>query len=345
MKDLLVLTEELSSWELTVSEQARTAENNPELRWENHFVRTPVGSTRLSDVEVTETREISDRREWNADGRFIPAKTPKIKDISMVPMESYFVLGEEEMQRLFERNGMNSELVLRAAKALIPQRVNGLVDTIFRGLEFEAFQSWATGQIVAQNPQTGKTMVASQQIAADRYVTAGTAWSDSNAFDELMKYVYLAQEKIGEIEGVYLRLAELLKIQKSAPRLTTTEVRMSTKQISERISEEIGSDFYIQVDERTVDRFTGAGANTVKTKIWSQGKVAFIPSGGQVGRMLQAPQARAQNLPEVAAEFVDINGIMVYYESLKNGKALKVEAQANWLPILNEQNVYVVDAG
>lgn len=343
--EILELLEQISAFELTVTEQARTEENLPELRWDTYFPGRNVNSVKLGEVTIVETREIGDRREWNADGRFIPGKKPKVRELEMVPMETWFQIGEREMQELAESTMGNPELMMQAAKASIPQRTSNIVDAILRGLEYESFQAWANGKIVAMNPQTGTTYEASLQIDSSRYLTAGSAWTDSNAYDNLIEFLTDAETEIGSFEGVYLRRAEFTKIQKSAPRLTTNEVRMTPQEISDRISQEFAQDFRFVIDERTVQRFTGAGNTTAATKIWPAGKVAAIPSGSTVGSMLQAPQYRAQMIDSVAEEFIDRNGIFVYPTSINDGKVLKVQAQANWMPFPDEQKIYVIDAG
>lgn len=345
MNELIALIEQLSSWEITVTEQARTEENIPELQWNSFFPERDVRSVRLADVTVVDLRYISDRREWNADGRLIPAKVPGVREFEMVPMESYFRIDEREMQFLFEQNGGQMDLVVQSAKADIESRSSSLYDSILWGLEYEAFQGWANNEFIVQNPQTGKSYVASMQVDSTRYVTAGTPWTDENAYDLFLESAYKAWEKVGTIQGAKMRRSTAFNIMKSAPRLTTSKVRMTLREINERLSDELGTQFTIDIDERVVERFDGAGVETTPTKIWPAGKVGFIPAGGQIGNMLKAPQVRSQMLPQVASEFVDRNGIILYFDKENNGKSLKVQAQANWMAIPNEQKVYVVDAG
>lgn len=339
------LLNSIDAIELTVTEQARTEENLPELRWDRYFPSSDVSSVKLANVTIVETREIADRREWNADGRYIPAKKPKVTDMEMVPMEAWFQIGERELQDLAEATMGNKELMVQAAKSSIPQRTENIVNSIFRGLEYETFQAWANGQIVVQNPQTGKTYVATLQIDSSRYITAGSAWTTSNAYDNLIEFLTDAEQTIGAFSGVYLRRAEFAKIQQAAPRLTTNEVRMTPNEIEDRISQEFGQEFNFIIDERTFDKFDGSGNSTTPTKVWPSGKIAAIPASGQVGNMLRAPQYRAQMLDAISDGFVERNGVMVYPESVNNGKGLKIQAQANWMPFPNEQNIYVVDAG
>lgn len=343
--DILEILNDLNAFELTAVEQARTEENLPELRWDAYFPGRDVNSVKLGEVTIVETREIGDRREWNADGRFIPGKKPKVRELEMVPMETWFQIGEREMQELGESTNGNRELMIQAAKASIPQRTTNIVDAILRGLEYESFQAWATGQIIAKNPQTGTHYAASLQIDAARYITPGSAWTDSNAYDKLIEFLTDAETVMGAFSGVYLRRAEFAKIQKSAPRLTTNEVRMTPAQIEDRIAQEFGQDFRFVIDERVVERFTGSGNTTATTKIWPTGKIAAIPAGGTVGSMLKAPQFRAQMRNDIPESVIDRNGIFVYPQSLNDGKAIKIQAQANWVPFPDEQKIYVVDAG
>lgn len=345
MFELQELIEQLSAFEITVREQARTAENDPTLQHPRFFVDNPVDSIKLADITIVDIRYIADRREWNADGRYIPAKTPKSREFEMVPLESHFSIGELEMQKLGERFNGNRQLIIEAAKASIPRRVEALSNSIIWAIEYESLLSWATNKIVVQNPQTGKVYEASMQVDAERYVTDGTPWTDSNAFDRLLNYAREATDQIGPVQGVKVRQDIALKIQKSAPRLINTDVRMTLRNVNDYLSDELGTSFTIETDERIVERFKGAGIDTEKTKLWPSNKVAFIPTGSRIGEINRAPQYRAQDIPQVVASFdgFDNRGIRVYYEPENMGKTLKVQAQANWLAIPDEQQTFVVN--
>lgn len=343
--ELQELIEALSSWELTVREQARTAENDPTMTHPLHFPDNEVDSVKLADITIVDVRYIGDRREWNADGRLIPAKKPAFREFEMVPLEQYFVIGEREMQELGERFNGNKELIIEAAKASIPRRIESLTNANIWATEYESLRAWAENKIVVMNPQTGKVYEASMQVDTDRYITDATTWTDSNAYDRFLKYAEEALEYIGAVGGARVRRTTASLIQKSAPRLTTSAVRMTMTEINQRLSDELGTEFEIIVDERAAEKFDGAGQATTMTKLWPQDVIGFFPPGYQVGDLNKAPQFRAGDLPQVVANFegFDQRGQRIYFEPQNSGKALKVQAQANWLPIPREQRTFVVN--
>lgn len=345
MFDLQELIEQLNSYELTVREQARTQENDPTLQYPRFFPTNPVDSVKLADIEIVDLRLIADRREWNGDGRYIPTRKPKARLFEMVPLESWFAIGEREIQDLGERFGGDRQRIIEAARVSIPQRAQSLSSSIIWATEYESMLAWATGEIVVQNPETGKTYAASMQIDSSRYVTDATPWTSSNAFDRLVLYAREAMNHIGTISGVKVRQDIAIKIAQSAPRLLENETRMTLRQVNNYLSDELGTSFTIETDERIAEKFDGAGPQTSDVKLWPSNKVAFIPGNGTIGDLNAAPQFRAQDIPQVVANFegFDQRGIRFYYSPMNNGKAIKVQAQANWLAIPNEQRVFVVD--
>lgn len=343
MNELQALIQLLSAVELTVREQARTPENDPTLTWPIHFPSADVDSVDLASIEVLDVRVIGDRREWNADGRYIPAEVPPAREFSMVPLEQYFTIAEYEMQKLGERFNGNRQLIIDAARASIPRRVESLTTANVFAVEYESIRAWIENKIVVRNPQTNQTYEASMQIDANRYVTDATAWSATNAYDRLIYLAEQAVDSIGSVGGVRLRRNLASLIQQSAPRLTTSEVRMTMRDVQDRISDELGTEFTIIVDERAVDKFDGAGNAKTKTKLFPELKLGFFPTGFQIGDTNRAPQFRAQDLPQVVSNFegFDPRGQRIFYSPKNNGKSLKVEAQWNVLSIPREQNVFV----
>lgn len=342
--ELLELIRQLSEYELTVQEQARTSENDPTLTYPVHFPIEPVGSVKLADIEIIDARVIGDRREWNADGRFIPADIPKARLFEMVPLEAWFAIGEREIQHLGERFNGNAQMIIDAAKARITQRVSSLTDANVWALEWESIRAWTEGKIVVMNPQTGLVYEVSMQIDAARYVTDTTAWTSSNAFDRLVLYAREARNVIGTIGGIRVREDIALKIAQSAPRLIVNETRMTLGQVERYLSEELGTQFRIVTDERAVKKFTGSGNNREMTKLFPENKVAFIPTGNVIGRSAAAPIFRAQDLTPISAdEEIDVRGQRIFYNSLNSGKAVQVQAQWNVLALPTEQNVFVVN--
>jgi len=336
---------ELSPAELTIQEQARVEDNLPELKWDLYFPSQNVNSTDLKEITETDYRPVADRREWNAPGRNIPLRMGKLRDISMTPIESYFKFDEKYMTKLFERNGMNEEMVLRAIKGNLPDRVSGLVDADYRRIELEAFRGWANGEITVRNPQTNQEYTVSLDVDANRYVTYGTPWDNTNAYEKLLDELYNAQNYIGNISELVMRRSTAIAVQKSAPTIGVNTVRMTLGQVQEQLTQEMGNEITITIEERTLDVFNGAGTATTSQKIWPSGKIGFVPANGVVGSTFKAPQIRAQSLAQIAGDRVDIRGVAVYYLSENDGKELKVQAQINALPVPAEQSTYVVDAG
>lgn len=336
---------ELSPAELTIQEQARVEDNLPELKWDIYFPQQNVNSTDLKDITETDYRPVADRREWNAPGRNIPLKMGKIRDIQMTPIESYFKFDEKYMTKLFEQNGMNEATVLRAIRGNLPDRVEGLVDADYRRIELEAFRGWANGEITVYNPQTNQSYTVDLDIDANRYVTAAPAWTNSNAYEKLLAELYEAQNYIGNISEIVMRRTTAIAVQKSSPTIGANSVRMTLGQVQEQLTQEMGNQVTITIEERTLDVFDGAGTSTVTEKIWPSGKVGFVPANGIVGSTYFAPQVRAQSLAQVAGDRIDIRGVAVYYLMENDGKELKVQAQVNALPVPAEQSTYVVDAG
>lgn len=344
MNILEQLQQELSPYELTVQEQARTAENDPTLSYPTYFPTRSVESVKLADITVVDARVIGDRREWNADGRHIPALTPPAHIYEMVPLEAYFGVGEREIQHLGERFGGNAELILRAAKARITDRVSSLTEANIWANEWESLRAWTEGEITIMNPQTGLVYLASLDFDPNRYVVDATPWDDTNAFNRLLLYAREAENFIGAIAGVRVRQDIALLIAESAPTIGANSVKMTLRDVQKYLSDSLGTDFMIWTDERAVNKFDGAGNDRTATKLFPEDTVAFVPSTGSIGYTGQAPIFRAEDIsPATQPDSVDMNGQRIFYRAENFGKSLVVQAQANWLAIPNEQNVFIVN--
>ncbi|HSH45055.1 MAG TPA: hypothetical protein VK966_04325, partial [Longimicrobiales bacterium] len=136
--------EDLSAAALTVRAQAVSPNDNGQLLWDVFFPRSNVDSVKLSELTSLDWRPVADRREWNAPGRLIPMLTPTGRTLVMVPIESYFQIGEEEMQKLVEQNLSASQQQFRQLiRATVPQRVEMLASANYRRIEVDAFNAWA----------------------------------------------------------------------------------------------------------------------------------------------------------------------------------------------------------
>lgn len=338
----------LSSAALTVRAQTISPNDNGRLLWDIFFPRQDVPSVDLSEMTSLDHRPAADRREWDARGRLIHILTPAQRDLSMVPIEAYFKVDEYEMQKLNERVLGNQELFKQVVSADVPRRTDIIVESLYRRLELDAFSAWANGSITQRNPQTGQTYTASFGFAGARYQTAGTAWNNGavNAYDQLIAFLEAAIDNIGSIGGVMLRLATYKEIQADAPR-PFSGVQLTRNELTDRIQQEFGTSFRFFINETSLDVYTGGGTAVTRTKVWTAQRVAAVPAGIAVGLTGFAPVLRAMELVSVASEDagIDIRGATVYRDSAGAGRDLTVEAQINAMPIPNEQNVWVINAG
>lgn len=344
-RSLTAIIDELSPGPLTVVAQTISPNNQGELKWDLFFPRRNVDSVDLREVTTIDFRPVSDRREWNSPGRLIHDITPDFRNLSIVPVESYFKWNEYEMQKLRERADANSAAVAQIIGRSVPGKVTQLVEANYRRIEVDAFNAWANGQVVAKNPQTGTTFTTSFGFDAGRLQTAGTAWDDPgvNAYDELIAWLEDGIDAVGAIRGVVLRLALLRAIQADAPDLPMG-VAMTRAQVADRVSQDIGFPFQFVIFEDTVDVYNDGGTAFTSTNVWTAGKIAAIPAGTQVGYTAFAPVVRAMDLAAAfPGEGIDIRGMTAFYSEAQEGKEAKVEVQCNPFTIPNEQRLWVMD--
>lgn len=342
----------LTSAALTVLTQAvpvNDAGNGRDLYYDQFFPRRDVDSTNLASITTNDYRPTADRREWNQRGRAVPLYLPPLRQIQMVPVESYYKVNEFELQKLSEETRGNADTIRAVIGNRIPDRTRGLAFANNRRLAVDAFTAWGLGQITARDPQAGATQTVSFGFPATRYTTAGTAWNTvANAYTAFTTWLTAARDLVGEIEGVMLRQATLNEILADAPVAFgyPTGVQPTQRQVEERVQQQFGTSFYFDVNERTVDIFTGAGSTVARTKLWPAQRVAAIPAGRQVGYMAYAPVMRAHELAQAAPEArIDVNGQAAYSELTNGGRELTVEVQVNACPVPDEGNLAVIDAG
>lgn len=343
MRSLIPLVEELSPASLTVVAQTISAQNTGRLRWPIFFPRQNVDSIDLKEVTTIDFRPVSDRREWNSRGRLIPDITPPIRELSLIPVESYYKWDEYEMQKLSERANANSEVINQILGRSIPGKVAQLVEANNRRIEVDAFTAWATGTNVAKNPQTGTTTTVSYGFPSDRLTTAGTAWDDAgvNAYDLLISFLEDAQDKIGPVVGVVLRTALHRAIHADAPNGPLGTI-IPRGRLAEQVSDDLGIPFNFFLFDDTLDVFNDGGTATTSTNVWPAGYIAAVPSGGVVGRTVFAPVVRAMEIAGASGSpGIDTRGQTVYYEESVMGRDLTVEVQVNPFTIPNEQKLRV----
>lgn len=340
--------QDLTNAALTIRAQTISPNDNGRLLWDAFFPRQDVDSVKLRNITSVDFRPAADRREWGARGRLIPLVTPPMADIEMVPVESYFRIGEREIQELQEQTRGNMEMFRGIVGASIPKRVDSLAAANYRRLEVDAMTAWALGQTTARNPILGTTQTVSYGFSASRYTTAGVAWS-TTGYDKLMTWLATAIDLVGPIQGVMLRLATYKAIAATAPNPFTNlaGVVPTRAQVESRIQDELGGPFQFYVNESTVDVFTDGGLTTARTKVWPAQRVAVVPQGERIGDMAFAPVSRAYDVSAQAGDGgeIDVRGMTAFTETGGNGRNLTTECRGNAFPLPNEQNLAVIDAG
>ncbi|HLL74815.1 MAG TPA: major capsid protein [Pyrinomonadaceae bacterium] len=339
--------EDLSPAVLTVRAQAQSVTDQGRLYWNGFMPRRDVNSTTLDDVTTLDFRPVADRREWNQRGRLLPKRIPPRRQIKIVPIEMYDLIGEEEMQKLMMRFNGDQALVAGEMAVDIPSRVDQMALGDYRRLELDMFEAWLNGSITQRHPQTGETFAASFGIDSSRITTALTAWDDAgvNAYDELVAWYEDGLEAVGAGRGVALRLATLRAIQADAPDLANG-VQMTRAQLAERVQDDLGAPFEFIVIEDTVDLPTDGGTATSSTKVFEAGNVAFVPADNRIGSSAFVPVLRAYDLVRQFPQAgIDTRGVTVFYDEEITGRELRIEAQLNAMPIPDEQRVWVIDAG
>lgn len=344
-----------TSGELTVLAQAIDPLDQPDLLWGLFFPQRPVESITLSHMELPAVvRYVSDRREWNAKGRYIPYDVPSMEQMEMVPIESWFKLGELEMQRLRERFSGNANAALAAMQNQLPDRVRQLALANLRRIEMDAFKAWSTGTIIARNSVTGTAETFSFGFDAGRYQTAGVAWtggSSGTAYANLLAWVQDAIDAGISVSGVMLRTSTLEAVRASAPNpfygfQSNASVPATLTQVEQLIQDYLGTQFKFYRNERTVDAFATGAPTVTNTKLWAAQTIAIVPQGDAVGYTAFAPVARAFDLAAQLPEAkIDVNGQGVFLEESNNGKDLTVECQVNAMPIPVETQMWVINAG
>jgi hypothetical protein len=334
---------------LTVRAQTIDPTDTGRLLWDSFFPRRDVDSVKLNEMTTIDFRPAADRREWNQRGRFIPLETPPTREFEMVPVESYFSIAEYELQRLAERTVGNQGRWQEEVANQIPPRTDGLVESLYRRLEVEAMTAWAFGTITANNPQTGTTQVLDYGYDTNRYTTAGTTWSSSNAYGFFITWLESAMEYIGDVGGAMMRLATFRDLQESAPNKFIPDsalgLRVTASQLRQLVSDDLGVPFTLYVNENSLDLFTDGGTAYTRTKVWPADMVAAVPAGSEaIGSTAFAPVRRAVELArQVPGAGIDMRGATVYHHEANGGRELTVEAQFNAMPVPNEQKVFVID--
>lgn len=349
MASWLALEDALDPVMLTVMAQALPPnDTGEELIWDTVMPREDVDSVTLQSVTTLDYRPTADRREWNASGRLIPAPTPARRTVNIVPIEARDRINELEMQRMRESASGNAAIIRELIGVSVQQRNERLVQADYRRLEVDAVTAWLSGTIVQRNPENAaQTYTASFGFDTARLNTALTAWNDPgvNAYDLLLAWIDAAEAYVGEIGAAMTRRAVISAILADAPQLPNAVV-MTRSLLNDRISDDLGRPFQLIENEKSVDIFDDGGLTYTRTKVWTAGYIAAIPTDGMIGKTAFAPNTRAMHLSsQVPSAGIDIRGVTVYHFEANNGKELHLEAQLNAVPVPDEQRVYRTDTG
>ncbi len=349
---------ELSQVALTVQVQALDPTLQNRLLWDAFMPRRDVDSTDINVLlEELEVEYTSERREWNARGRPLPARAPGTKRLEMIPIETYFKIYEKEINDLANRFLGNDRLIQQYVQPRIPERTLRLGRANLRRVEKDTFDAWSVGTITRRNPQLGHlAQTFSYGIDPLRYPVKATAWSDVglNAFNEFIKEIAIADLMIGVTQGCIMRQATWDAIAADATAAISVSsvfplLRMTRREVEARIRDEIGRDFTVIIFEDTLTVFLDGGLlNTSTVKRWPAEKIGFIPqaNNGQVGYNAFAPVNRGYDLSsQVPNAGIDVRGQTVYHEIENGGRGLNVECQVTEMPVPIENLIYVPDVG
>lgn len=329
----------------TVSAQEVSPNDNGILRYPIFFPVQEVNSTRLGDIQIGTYRPIASRREWNGPGRLIPVQTPDTRDVDMVPVEAYFTVGEYEIQKLEEQTDGDEAAILRRTGNDVEGRTDGIVESLYRLVERDAFYLWATGKVIQDDPTTGDTIETDFKFGADRIQTALTPWDDTDGYDNLIAWLKDAQQAIGRVEGAMLSTGKFSLIRESAPTLVTGQ-KLKRAELEDEIADELGNQFRFVTNDDTLDIPRNGGLGFNNTLVWPTTRLAAIPGGGRVGMTAKAPVARAGQLSrEFPQAGINRRGAVVYYLPLNDGKGAKIAAQVNMMGIPAKPKVFTIDIG
>lgn len=330
---------------LTVRVQALDPSDMKQLKWETFFPRADVPSTKIKDVLTLDDRFVSDRREWNAQGRQIPLRTPDLREISFTPIQAYQRIAEQELNEMAALGGENEQTVAQIIGVPLPQRIESMAMANYRRLEVDCINAWTQGKVIQRNPETGATYDISFGFDAGRITTVGTAWTDgaTNAYNEFIAFAKSAQSALGVLAGFVAPRAVWDAILADSPVNAITGRRLKLADLVQDVRDELGTEINIGIWEESGDVFTDGGTATTRTKYFPAGTMAAVPAGGAVGKSAFAPVYRARSIAqEVPEARVDVNGQAAFYVSEQDGMILKPTVQLNAFPVPDEEKVFVV---
>lgn len=345
---------------LTVRAQQLDPTLQNRLLWDQFFPRRDVESTELDEIltEETEVEYVSERREWNTRGRPVPAVSPKRTQLEFIPIETYFTIFEQEINKLLTRFRGNQQMMIDQIGSTIPRKTDRIAAANFRRIEKDAFDGWANGIVTRRNPQMGHlSQTFNFNFNSDRYPAALTAWNDPgvNAYQEFLAAIRESDKWLGSrCGGAIMRQATWDVIEAAATTAISINfsptVLMTREQVEARLRADLnGRPFVIVIFEDTLTVFNDGGlTNTTEVNRWPAEKIGFIPSAnnGAIGFTAFAPVARAWDLTtQVPHAGIDIRGQTVFHEVRLGGRQLIVECQMNAFPVPFEDRMFVMDVG
>lgn len=341
--------ERLAPRNITIREQARLAENPNDLRWPDMAPRQEVDSTKFSEITKREYRPVAERRGWDAQSREIPDVTGVERKGKIAPIGLTKTWGEEELQEIGDLVDGNDELAGKRLMRDVESRGPELADAVDRRIELDFFTSWHSNVITVRDGLTNESVSVNMQVDATRYVTELTPWTDNsvNAWVRFADLCHQAQKKLGSLKGVRMRRVVADRILKDAPAQVIGNQATGLKATIEDLEKFLRAnklDVTIIIDERTVNTFVNAGGVFTDTYLVPTSKILFQPASGVVASTKFAAVRRAtQYVKNVTTS--QMKNVVLFWHTFNEGKALKLEATAIAVPLMNELATFVADVG
>lgn len=335
----------LSPAALTVRAQMLDPTDNGTLRWSTLFPREDVATHEATDLITKNFRPVGSRREWNAHGRRNVIKTPDTRKISIIPIETEDYISEKELVDLRDNFRNNQALMVDELKVRIPDRADSLAMMCWRTLEKDAMSAWLKGYFDQEDAQTGRVYRTYFGIDATRQTVAGVSWA-TGAYGKFIAWLKVAKTKVkGGIIGVMTTSLVTQTIFDDAPVLANGQ-RMGYEEFYKDIRNRTGLNIVFVENDEHADFFVDGGTRTVEKRFFDEGYIAIIPTGGVVGKTAFAPVSRAQDLSaQVPDAKIDVRGVAVFHYAENDGKALKMQAQIDPMPIPTDEKIYATDTG
>lgn len=330
---------------LTVRAQELDPTDNGTLKWQTLFPRENVDSHDVTDLITKDFRPVGSRREWDANGRRIPIKTPDTRTISIIPIETEDLLHEKEITALRDRFSNNQKLIVDKLQVTIPERGDQLAMAAWRTLEADCMTVWNKGYLDQFDPQSKKFYRTSFGIDPYRQTIAFSPWT-TNPFGKFIAWLKMAKMYVkGGILGVMSSGTVIQTIFDDAPLLSNGQ-RMGYDEFYKEIRNRTGLNITFFENNERGDFFIDGSQETEKRRYFDESYISIVPVGGAVGKTPFAPVSRAQDLSTLVPEAkIDIHGVAVFHFGENFNKALRMQAQIDALPIPNDEKIFTTDTG